>query len=318
MRKIYFRADAGPNIGYGHFIRSLALADMLKDDFECIFFTQAPTEYQKQEAAKVCKLVELPAGDSKFEKFLEYLTGDEIVVLDNYFYDTDYQKNIRTKGSKLICIDDMHHQHYVADAVVNHCIDDPNVFSVEEYTKLCLGLDYALLRKPFLSPFENIRREKGHWLVSFGGSDINNLTSKFLNELTSVPGVNKITIIIGDGFAYQETLTNSSGIEIVKNLSASEMRELMLKAEYAIVPSSSICIEAISSGCKVLSGYYVDNQYEFYQSLKERRLIYPLDNLLDNRTHLPKNADNVDFRDTSNIISGYQIRQNFKNLFSNI
>ena len=33
MQKIYFRADASATIGYGHFIRTLALADMLKDDF---------------------------------------------------------------------------------------------------------------------------------------------------------------------------------------------------------------------------------------------------------------------------------------------
>ena len=34
MQKIYFRADASATIGYGHFIRTLALADMLKDDFD--------------------------------------------------------------------------------------------------------------------------------------------------------------------------------------------------------------------------------------------------------------------------------------------
>ena len=38
MQKIYFRADASATIGYGHFIRTLALADMLKDDFDCTFF----------------------------------------------------------------------------------------------------------------------------------------------------------------------------------------------------------------------------------------------------------------------------------------
>ena len=36
-QRIYFRADAGREIGYGHFIRTLALADMLKDDFDCVF-----------------------------------------------------------------------------------------------------------------------------------------------------------------------------------------------------------------------------------------------------------------------------------------
>ena len=85
-RKIFFRADAGPSIGYGHFIRTLALADMLKDDFECILFTQSPSTYQQREAEKVCPVVILPSDEKKFDEFLEYITGEEIVVLDNYFF----------------------------------------------------------------------------------------------------------------------------------------------------------------------------------------------------------------------------------------
>ena len=103
-RKIFFRADAGAQIGYGHFIRTLALADMLRDDFDCTFYTQSPSTYQQREADKVCPLVSLPSDDSKFERFLEYLIGDEIVVLDNYFYTSDYQKQIKDKGCKLVLL----------------------------------------------------------------------------------------------------------------------------------------------------------------------------------------------------------------------
>lgn len=151
MQKIYFRADAGAEIGYGHFIRTLALADMLKDDFSCVFVTQAPTIYQKSEVAKVCELVEVPATEEKFRLFLDMLNGDEIVVLDNYFYDTDYQQKIRAKGCRLVCIDDMHNKHYVADVVINHGLTNENLFDTEFYTRLCLGLDWALLRAPFLT-----------------------------------------------------------------------------------------------------------------------------------------------------------------------
>lgn len=42
-KKIYFRADASAQIGYGHFIRTLAIADMLKSEFDCTFFTVSPT-----------------------------------------------------------------------------------------------------------------------------------------------------------------------------------------------------------------------------------------------------------------------------------
>ena len=96
MKKVYIRADAGQAIGYGHFVRCLALAAMLRDEFECTIFTQSPSEFQKREASGICPLVALPADDSKFDLFLNYLRGDEIVVLDNYFFTEDYIRAIQS------------------------------------------------------------------------------------------------------------------------------------------------------------------------------------------------------------------------------
>lgn len=278
-KKIYFRADASVSIGYGHFIRTLALADMLKNDFDCTFFTQTPTEYQKSEVEKVCSLYALPSDDSKFQIFLNILEGDEIVVLDNYFFTTEYQQYIKAKGCKIVCIDDMHDKHYVADVVINHGIEDENLISREHYTKLCLGLKWALLRKPFLLPRTNLIKEKGHWLIAFGGSDSYNLTRKFVQLVNNNKSVKKISVIIGDAYCFSDSLKGGNNIEIYKNLSADQMAELMCRCEYAVLPSSSICIEAISQGCKIYSGYYVDNQKEIYKYLKDIHVIYPWGNL---------------------------------------
>ena len=78
-KKILFRADADNKIGYGHFVRTLALADMLKDDFECVFYTQSPTEYQKQAVGEVCHLVALPSDETKFDVFLSCLSGLSLI-----------------------------------------------------------------------------------------------------------------------------------------------------------------------------------------------------------------------------------------------
>ena len=46
-KKVYFRADANSQIGWGHIVRCMALADMLIEDknsiFECIFLVQNPS-----------------------------------------------------------------------------------------------------------------------------------------------------------------------------------------------------------------------------------------------------------------------------------
>lgn len=278
-RKIFFRSDAGVQIGYGHFIRTLALADMLKDDFECTFFTTSPSAYQIGEMEKVCAFVTLNEY-TKFENFLNLLAGDEIVVLDNYFFTTQYMQQIKDKGCKLVCIDDMHNRHYVSDVVINHVLTNESLFSHEPYTRLCLGMRYALLRKPFLTD-NIINKEKGHWFVSFGGTDFDNMTAKYVGYLDRETTVKSITVVLGDAYNHRESLDGFRKIEIKKNLTADQMQQEMARAEYAILPSSSVCIEALSCGCKIASGYFVDNQRAYADFMAIGRYVYPLGNLYD-------------------------------------
>ncbi|MEA3444958.1 MAG: UDP-2,4-diacetamido-2,4,6-trideoxy-beta-L-altropyranose hydrolase, partial [Bacteroidota bacterium] len=172
-RKVILRADGSQTIGMGHFIRTLALAEMLKDDFYLVFATREPTEYQLKEISRICdESISLPKDNSHFDVFLTYLQGNEIVVLDNYYFDTNYQRKIREKGCKLVCIDDMHDKHYVADVVINHAegIKESD-FSIDENTKLCLGLDYALLRSPFfIKDDSNIKSKDFQILIGIGGA----------------------------------------------------------------------------------------------------------------------------------------------------
>lgn len=279
--KIYFRADAGPEIGYGHFIRTLALVDMLKEDFECSIYTQTPTEYQLREAENICPLISLPADDSKFNLFLSQLQGGEIVVLDNYFFSTDYQRVIKDKGCKLICIDDMHDKHYVADVVINHGCEDPSLFDKEDYTRLCLGFDYALLRRPFLENHADIERLKGLIVVCFGGSDPHNLTRKYVEQLIMSQGVEHIIAVVGDGYQYRDVLSNISNVEVRSRLSALEMANLFRSAEVVVCSASTTAYEAIVCGAKVYAGWYVDNQKDFYHLLCATQAIVPLGNLLE-------------------------------------
>lgn len=277
-RKILFRADASAEIGYGHFIRTLALADMLKDNFECVFYTQAPSEYQRKECEKFCKLVELPADDSRFQLFLDGLQGDEIVVLDNYFYTTEYQKAIKAKGCKLVCIDDLHDKHYVADVVINHGFASEADFSKENYTQLYTGPNYALLRAPFLKKDDTIKRNENRWVVCFGGSDQNDYTGKAVRQLKKRIDSPEIVAVVGDGYQFIHDL-KETGVVIRQRLSAEIMAELFRSAANVVCSASSVCYESLASGCKIYAGYYVDNQKDFYWDLKTRGHIIPLGEL---------------------------------------
>ena len=263
-KRIYFRADAGAEIGYGHFIRTLALADMLKDDFDCVLYTQTPTEYQRKECDSVCRLVDLPADETRFQLFLDGLQGDEIVVLDNYYYTTEYQRAIKNKDCRLVCIDDMHNKHYVADVVINHALTDTSLFDVEPYTRLCLGFNYALLRAPFLKEVSTTDRNN-NLIVNFGASDAFRITDKVVSLLLQINMPYHIVVILGDKTPFSEE--NRQRVEIHKNLTANQMAQLFETSTAGILSASTVSIEAISRKLPLIIGYYIDNQEDYCNKL---------------------------------------------------
>jgi len=272
-KKIIFRADGNSNIGLGHVIRSLALAEMLKDGFECIFATRFLTDYIHTEARKVCvDVIKLPESDEHFDAFLSILSGDEIVVLDNYFFDTDYQRSIKNKECKLVCIDDMHDKHFVADVVINHAGGiKKEDYSTEPYTRLYLGPEYALLRSEFLKRKNNT--ESLSMLICFGGADIHNATLEALNLLEKKQFPNKCHVVIGDAYKHQQVLnkfieTSKLTINVHKNISAQAMANLMSECNFAICPPSTVSYEYLSvKGGELYLKMTADNQknsYAFY------------------------------------------------------
>lgn len=305
MQKIYFRADACQGIGYGHFIRSLALADMLKDDFLCTFFTVEPTPYQVSEMERVCPWQSLPQATALAD-FLNLLQGDEIVVLDNYFYTTDYQRRVKEKGCKLVVTDDMHNIHNVADVVISHGLSDPTMFDVEPYTRLCLGFDWALLRRPFLEAAQPM--ERTHITVCFGGSDQHDLTGKYIRMIKSACITTPIVAVVGDGYSPQQSKVE--GVDYRSRLSAEQMAHLFRTSTVVVCSASSVCIEAFACGARVAAGWYVDNQEQGYYRLRDNGNIIPLGNLLT-ATSLP----DMSAQTTSPISSANKIAQRYKNLF---
>lgn len=327
MKKIYFRADAGVDTGYGHFIRTLALADMLKDDFDCVFVTQSPTEYQKSEVAKVCKLVEVPATDEKFGLFLDLLAGDEIVVLDNYFYDTDYQRKIRAKGCKLVCIDDMHDKHYVADVVINHALGvTSDKFSVEPYTQVCLGQSYGLLRRSFLEQQRKEFHPGTSVFVCFGGSDIHNLTQKCVDSVLLSGHISTVYVVVGNAYQHKDQLKQFCkkfpALHVFSELSAEEIAELFRKSDMAIVPASTLLWEALSQKVSCIYGYYVNNQMDICENIgdnEELRMRYVGDfreiSVLGLSKIIKQQLSCLDHQECSRRSSTNRISENVRSLF---
>lgn len=276
-RKIFFRADASPVIGYGHFIRSLALADMLKDDFDITFFTTAPNKFQIDELNKVCNYIALTTVSNN-EDFIYALQGNEIVVLDNYYYTTSYQIAIKKKGCKLVCIDDPHGIHYECDVLISHGFCKESDFDCDAKIK-CLGPQWALLRAPFLQVSDNIAPRKEQIVVNIGGADPFNILEHILEELLKLNLHYKIKAIIGKSTRLSEDIINN--VECLHDLTAQQMANLFRESSFGILPASTVSIEAMSCRLPLIIGYYVDNQYEGYKEIEKKRIAVTVGNLKD-------------------------------------
>ncbi len=286
--KIFFRADGNSQIGLGHVIRSLALAEMLKDEFECVFLIQNPLPRIKQQIVEVCNdILELPETSDYIEEATRikemFLTGDEIVVLDGYVFDTEYQIAIKERGSKLVCIDDIHAYHFVADGVINHSGGARREdYSAEPYTKFFIGLRYALLRKPFRDAARNRdcnQQASENIFVCLGGADPGNEVVSVLKKCEEIGCEKKIFLVLGaaykHNFELKKILMKSSlNIEVLQGLTAPEMASYMKICNEAITSPSSVSLEYLSVGGILYLKLTAQNQESIYRYYLENHFAF--------------------------------------------
>jgi UDP-2,4-diacetamido-2,4,6-trideoxy-beta-L-altropyranose hydrolase len=285
--KIYFRADGNAQMGLGHVFRSLALANMLREEFDCLFLIRNPLPVLVEQILAVCEeYISLPEEKDELKEaqllLREYLQAGDIIVLDGYHFQTDYQVILKDTGAKVVCIDDIHQYHFVADAVINHAPGlKPERYSLERYTQLYLGLDYSLLRPPFLQAARHSRSfdQIETAFVCFGGSDQNNLSLQALQALARQEWIKKVHVVLGGANQNRNSIEDflkgleSPQVHIHQNLSAEQMVTIVQDSQLAIVPASSILYEAVAVNMLIISGHYVKNQTGVYEGFKKLGLI---------------------------------------------
>ena len=100
-----------------------------------------------------------------------------------------------------------------------------------------------------------------------------NLTEKSIRALLNTGLFHTINVVVGAANHSNLDSFSSQEIKIHKNLSESEMIELLFMSNFAIVPSSTILYEVCAVKMPVLSGYFVDNQKSIYEGFLKNKMI---------------------------------------------
>jgi UDP-2,4-diacetamido-2,4,6-trideoxy-beta-L-altropyranose hydrolase len=329
--KVFFRADGSSCIGLGHVVRSLALAQILQDHFDCVFLIRHPDSKLKSLIEKICIQILILDDQVTYEEEAKqlYLTLEprqkNIIVLDGYHFGTEYQQQLKSFGCYVICIDDIHGCHFMADAVVNHAISaERQCYSVEPFTKCYFGFDYALLRPQFLDYAAQRNPDLFKWnnnvLICLGGADPNNDLIKVLNTIEQLKSVQyNYHIVVGIAYKFYEELDKfewlkKKNICLYRGLSEADMLRLMKVCSTAICSPSSVAIEYIAVGGLLHLLCIADNQVEFYKKAIELKIAFPFEHFPLERTQSEVNRM---YRMHCKLIDGKQ-KKRFIKIFKEI
>ncbi|RME97647.1 MAG: UDP-2,4-diacetamido-2,4,6-trideoxy-beta-L-altropyranose hydrolase, partial [Chloroflexi bacterium] len=286
MNPLIIRADANTQMGTGHVMRCIALAQAWQDKggevcFVSAFELPAIETRLINEGFNIIFLNVEPGSRSDAEQTAHHshkLNG-EWVVVDGYHFDGDYQKAIKDAGLKLLSIDDYGHaSHYHANIVLNQ-----NIYATEALytnresdTRLLLGSEYVLLRREFWR-WRGWQREipdvASKILVTLGGSDPNNVTLKIIQALNYISTITlDIVVVVGGSNPHQASLQNTANksrhkIRLVHNVT--NMPELMAWADIAISAGGSTCWELAFMGLPNLIVILADNQRFIAEKLSQ-------------------------------------------------
>ena len=270
MNKLLVLTAGNATVGFGHFVRCHALVTQLKE-MESVFYSiDDLSEYLEDDNSENIHFKKL----SQAEDILSEITKNDCVLVDDYQVTKELLLAIQSKCDSLICIDDLADAYMIADLVIN---PTPG-FELSRYrgnldTQYLVGIEYALLRKPFQElAIQSKSSPNRNLMICFGGSDPKNLTAVALRTLTNYDYFDQIHLVLGPGYQFQQELKAqfaAKHIHYHQNLSAEEMAILMSENTYGIYPCSGILLEALAAKQKIVSGFYVENQkYVYAQHLK--------------------------------------------------
>jgi UDP-2,4-diacetamido-2,4,6-trideoxy-beta-L-altropyranose hydrolase len=288
---LYIRADADSQMGTGHIMRCIALAQAWQDHGgEVTFISRCDSEpLQQRIKNEGFKLIPITSScpdpsdlnDTLFIFKKDTADQNKWIVLDGYHFVPDYQKAIRDAGIHLLVIDDMNHLPcYHADILLNQNINAPALtYHCDPDTILLMGTQYVLLRRDFLK-YQDFKRQSPdrakNILITLGGADPDNITLKAIEalKLLNEPDI-VVRIVVGPANPHQDTLRRSlfsAQYQAALLINPPHMPELMAWADMAVSAGGSTCWELAFMGVPSLTVVTAENQQNIANELERAEI----------------------------------------------
>jgi len=283
-------------MGSGHFMRMLALTQLLTDSgFEVhlatIPYSEFVLDYFSEENIRIHTIPVKKEWSAEEDLGVLFRLVKEIgpswIVLDGYHFDEDYEKSIKKLDIKLLRVDDIPKIEFSADVVLNQNYGAEKMkYQSKSNTQICTGLDYLLLRREFrhinFTEGNNRKQRPFHLLICLGGGTpvchaLNLLIVKGLAEIKNCNFT--CTLIAGkideDSHQLTETMQNLNMQLEIKSHSPNMAME-MLEADGAIVAGGSTMWELMFMGVPFMAISLNNDQKDYLEFLTAEDLCFNL------------------------------------------
>ncbi len=267
---VLFRADAGEQIGSGHLMRCLGLAQHLRDEgASCSLLTTAvaePALFRWREEEINSQEHQAERGsleDAGATLAAAAASGVQWIVADGYDFGLDWQRAAKEGGAGLLCFDDLGGASLAADLVVNQNPGAQDLsYDMEGDGRVLAGPDYVVLRRDIRRLKREASSQPPHLLVTFGGYDKDNLALAAMRELAGVKTPFTATVICSadaDGLAEAQTFA-ASHPDRFRVLPPGDITPLMAAADLALCAGGTTALELASLGVPMVLVTVADNQ----------------------------------------------------------
>jgi UDP-2,4-diacetamido-2,4,6-trideoxy-beta-L-altropyranose hydrolase len=279
--KCFFRVDCSVEVGTGHLMRSITLANSLRAyGYDSVFVlpSTSPIAVLEQLDCKYQLIAELSCEEDakSFLRIIDSVNNsveERCVVVDHYGLDSAWEVLVKPHCARLMAIDDIAREH-VADIVLdqNEYQDKTRRYEgkVPETSQLLLGSRYALLKEAFFKCERRDRSRLQRVLVNFGGSDPAGITMPVLQALVSsnIYDIN-VDVVVG---ALQPDLDDVVAFcegqpTWAVHVQTNDMPRLMERADLCLGASGTTTWERCSVGLPSVMVTVADNQRELADSV---------------------------------------------------
>ena len=274
---IIFRCDASNEIGWGHFRRCYALAEVAQQSgrYKVYFLTRPLPKGLDKKLKEIHATVQTLSPDATLEQDAQYLHSmfdmmsrkNVIVCIDHYDWTSELLGELKNDPRViLMAFDDGMKKHYPVDFLINQNLDAEKIaYSTSSTCQQLLGPKYVMIRDEIHTlrqhPTERMA-ENFQFLVTLGGGDVWGHALKVVDAVRQSTVKFETHLIVGSQWPHLEKakrlIGNHPRIHLYED--PSFFPQLLARADLALCGAGSTTYELAYLGIPMMTVALVPHQ----------------------------------------------------------